>query len=105
MSINRRHAVHDAGTMRGIMTGGTASVPGIVVALLQSLLIAVPAIWAGMALWYQAPGTYLKNGLMILWAAFNASLLIVLWRGGAGLALASFALAFAILLIWWRGLR
>jgi Domain of unknown function (DUF4105) len=100
-----RHALQVAGTMPGIMTAGTASVLSIVIALLESLLIAVPAIWAGMALWYQAPGTRLKNSLMILWAAFNAGLLIVLWQGSAGLALASFALAFAILLIWWRRIR
>jgi len=91
--------------MPGIMTAGTSSVLGIAIALLQSLLIAVPAIWAGLALWYQAPGTHLKTGLMVLWAAFSAGLLIVLWQGSAGLALASFAVAFAILLIWWRRIR
>jgi hypothetical protein len=74
-------------------------------ALLESVLIVVPAIWAGLALWYQAPGTHLKYGLMILWAAFDAGLLIVLWQGSAGLALAGFALAFVTLLIWWRRIR
>jgi hypothetical protein len=89
---------------RGIMTG-TASVLGIAIALLESLLIAVPAIWAGMALWYQAPGARVKISLIILWAAFNASLLIVLWLGNAGPALAAFALTFMILLVWWRRIR
>jgi hypothetical protein len=95
----------DWAAKQGIMTAGTASVLGIAIALLQSLLITVPAIWGAMALWYQAPGAYLKNGLMILWAAFNAGVLLVLWHGGAWLALPSSAAAFAILLIWWWRIR
>ena len=91
--------------MPGIMIAGTSRVLGIAAALLQSLLIVVPAIWAGLALWYQAPGTRLKYGFMVLWAAFNVGLLIVLWQRSAGLALAGFALVFAILLVWWRRIR
>ncbi|HTD75428.1 MAG TPA: DUF4105 domain-containing protein [Steroidobacteraceae bacterium] len=87
------------------MAADSSSVLSIAIALLESLLIVVPAIWTGLALWYQAPGAQLKNTLMILWAAFNAGLLIVLWRGSAGLALAGFALAFVVVLIWWQRIR
>lgn len=100
-----RHSLHVAGTMPAIMTTGPANVLRIAIALLESLLIAVPAIWAALALRYQAHGTRLKSGLIVLWAAFTAGALIVLWRGSVGLALAGFALAFAILLIWWASIR
>ncbi|HEX3602769.1 MAG TPA: DUF4105 domain-containing protein [Steroidobacteraceae bacterium] len=87
------------------MTDATAGILRIAAALLESLLIGAPAFWGGMALWYQAPGILLRNGLIVLWAALAAAVLILLWRGSTGAALASFAPAFAILLIWWRGIK
>jgi hypothetical protein len=89
--------------MPGIMT--TASVLRIAAALIESLLIGIPAIWGGLALWYQAPGTQLRYGFVLLWGALTAGVLILLWRGGAGFGFTSFALAFAILLVWWRSIR
>lgn len=89
--------------MRGIMT--TASVLRIAAALLETLLISMPAIWGGLALWYQTPGAPLKSGFILLWGALTAGVLVLLWRGSAGPAFAGFALAFAILLVWWRSIR
>ena len=83
----------------------TASAAGVLrfaAMLAATLLLAIPAAWAALALWYQAPGRQFKSILVLLWSAFAFGVLIVLWQGRAGLAFSSFALAFAILLIWWR---
>jgi hypothetical protein len=87
------------------MTAGTASILRIATALLETLLIIIGAIWGGLALWYQAPGTQFKNGLILLWGGLTAGVLMLLWRGGAGLAFTTFALIFAVLLVWWRSIR
>jgi hypothetical protein len=74
----------------------------ILATLFVTLLIGLPAAWGALALWYQAPGGRLKIAVIVLWVAFSLGVLAVLWQGRAVLALASFALAFAIMLIWWH---
>ncbi|HXP67475.1 MAG TPA: DUF4105 domain-containing protein [Steroidobacteraceae bacterium] len=70
--------------------------------LLATLLIGLPAAWGVLALWYQAPGPRLKIAIILVWLAFSLGSLALLWQGRAALALASFALAFAGMLIWWH---
>lgn len=88
--------------MTAMITASTASVLRFAATLLATLLLGVPAVWAALALWYQAPGGQLKIVLLLLWGAFALGVLTALWQGRAGLAFLSFALAFGILLIWWQ---
>ncbi len=87
------------------MTTNTAGVLHIAMTLLESMLVVLPALWAIMALWYQAPGAHLKLGIIALWTAFTTAMLVVLWQGRVGASLAIFAAAFAIILVWWRSIR
>jgi len=95
-------APHVAGTMCSMLTAGAASVLRFAAMLVATLLLGIPAVWAALALWYQAPGGQLKSVIVLLWSAFTLGVLIALWQGRAGLAFLSFALAFAVLLIWWQ---
>ena len=70
--------------------------------LVATLLLGIPGVWAALALWYQAPGGQLKSVIVLLWCAFALGVLIALWQGRAGLAFLSFAVAFAVILIWWQ---
>jgi Domain of unknown function (DUF4105) len=71
--------------------------------LLATLFIGLPALWAAFAIWYQAPGGQpSKIGLAVLWVAFCAATLVVLWQGRAGLSLLAFALLFGAVLFWWH---
>jgi hypothetical protein len=99
-----RRAQHDAGTMSSMLTAGSASILRFAALLLATLLLGVPAVWAALALWYQAPGGALKSVLVLLWSGFTLGILIALWQGRAGLAFLSFALAFAVLLVWWQSI-
>ena len=85
-----------------MLTASTVSVLRFAAMLVATLLLGVPAVWGALALWYQAPGGQLKGILVLLWSAFALGVLIALWQGRAGLAFLSFALAFAVLLIWWQ---
>ncbi len=89
--------------MNELMTAATASVLRFAAMLLATLLLGIPAVWGALALWYQAPGGgQLKSIFVLLWSAFTLGVLFALWQGRAGLAFVSFAIAFAILLIWWQ---
>ena len=85
-----------------MLIANAASVLRFAAMLAATLLLGVAAAWAALALWYQAPGGRLKSAFVLLWSAFALAVLIALWQGRAGLAFLSFALAFAVLLIWWR---
>ena len=74
----------------------------ILATLLATLLVGLPAAWGALALWYQTPGTKLKGAIVMVWVAFSVGVLVALWQGRTGLALLSFATAFAALLIWWH---
>jgi len=75
------------------------------VRLLATLVVAVSALWGGMALWYQvSAGSALRSLSAALWAAFSFAVLLALWRGWAELGLPAFAAAFVGLLLWWRRL-
>jgi hypothetical protein len=73
--------------------------------LLGTILVALPALWCGMALWYQAPGDAASKIFSVaVWAAFAAGVITALWVGRAALGLAAFAVAFVALLVWWESL-
>jgi hypothetical protein len=90
--------------MLGIMSAAATGLLRTLAALLATLLIGLPAAWGVLALWYQAPGAQLKHTLIAVWVAFTVGVLVALWQGRFGLALAGFALAFAGMLIWWHQL-
>ncbi len=72
-------------------------------ALLAGVLVALPSAWGTVALWYQLPGGQAIKILgALLWAAFGVGMLVCIWQGRTLLGLASFALAFAALLLWWH---
>ena len=92
--------------MPRIMTAGAASVLQFIATLLATLLIGLPAAWAVLAIWYQAPGGQpLKSGMVLLWTAFSVAVLAALWHGRAGMALLAFAPAFGALVFWWRQIK
>ena len=73
--------------------------------ILASCLIALLAAWVAAALWFQAPAGALARGALLgLWALFTVALVAALWRGHAAPALAGFALAFGVALLWWHAL-
>lgn len=73
------------------------------VTVLATLIVALAAIWAAFALWYQAPGGQaLKTLSVVLWLGFSLTLLMALWQGRTALALLAFAVVFGGLQIWWQ---
>jgi hypothetical protein len=85
------------------MTSSAAGLLRVSSLLLATLLVGLPAAWAALAIWYQAPGGQpLKAVLMLLWLAFSVAMLIALWQGRPGVALLSFALGFGAVLFWWQ---
>jgi len=87
-----------------MMSASTASVLRFSAMLLATPLLGVPAVWAALALCYQAPRGPLRSVIVLLWSAFTLGILIALWQDRAGLAFLSFALAFGVLLVWWRSI-
>jgi hypothetical protein len=84
------------------MSATTTGILPILATLLAMLLVGLAAAWGTLALWYQAPGTQVKGVIITVWVAFSVAVLIALWQGRTGLALLSFALSFAAMLIWWQ---
>ena len=87
------------------MNPSTASSLRIAGAVVTTIIVGLPAIWGGFALWYQFPGGQLAKGIGIaLWGALSLVMLIALWQGRVTLGVVAFALAFAGLLVWWTRL-
>jgi Domain of unknown function (DUF4105) len=60
------------------------------------------ATWGAFALWFQVPGGWVLQSLGVcLWIAFTLVILVALWRGQFAVGAVSFAVAFAVLQIWW----
>jgi hypothetical protein len=83
--------------------------PGVshVMAMLRlvAFIVSLPALWGCFALWYQVPGGKpLKILAVTLWAMFSLAVLFALSRTRMLFAAAAFAVAFAILLLWWHRL-
>jgi len=88
------------------MTAGAASVLQFTATVLATLLIGLPAAWAVLAIWYQAPGgQLLKSVMILLWTAFSVAVLAALWQSRAGMALLAFAPVFGALVFWWWQIR
>jgi len=89
----------------GMEPGGKPRL-GIVWRVLWTLVVGLSALWGALALWYQAPGGTALHGLLVmLWSLLSIVMLVALWRGRTMLAIAGFAAAFAVLIIWWQMLR
>lgn len=71
-----------------------------------AVLVGLMATWAAFAIGYRAPGAAFARVVFVaLWLAFVLGVLVVLLRHDARLALAAFAVAFALVILWWRGLE
>jgi hypothetical protein len=82
---------------------GESGILRIVTASLVTLLIGLPAAWAVLALWYQAPGNqFVKFVILALWVAFSVGVIFAVWNGRAAVGIIVFAAAFVILLVWWH---
>ena len=85
------------------MTLSTAQVLRFAATFLATLIVGLAGIWGACALWYQVPGGHaVKTLSVLLWIAFSAGVLIVLWHGRTALGLLAFAAVFGMLLIWWH---
>ncbi|MBN8483050.1 MAG: DUF4105 domain-containing protein [Xanthomonadales bacterium] len=72
---------------------------------LAALLVVLAATWAALAIGYRAPGAPAARALLVaLWIAFALGVLVVLLRHDARCALGAFAVAFALVLVWWSGI-
>jgi hypothetical protein len=76
----------------------------ILATLLLSLTVALLASWGALVLWYKAP-----RGLRIagaaLWTALGIACIAAFWCGRLESGAAAFALADALLLLWWESLH
>lgn len=80
--------------------------PSMIDGTVASLLIGLPAAWAMLALWYQAPGNQTAKALFAAsWMAFGICMMAMIWQGRTAGAVLGFAAAFALLLIWWNRLK
>jgi hypothetical protein len=88
------------------MTPTAASCLRTAATVLSTLVIVLPAIWGGFALWYQIPGGRIFKGLcVVFWGAFSFAMLVVLWQGRITLGVIAFTVALAGLLLWWTRLQ
>ncbi len=70
---------------------------------MATLLIALPAAWSSLALWYRAPGgPTSRKFILAIWIALTLTIVAPLWQGRSGSGLLLFALAFAGILCWWQ---
>ncbi|NMG64694.1 DUF4105 domain-containing protein [Azoarcus indigens] len=73
---------------------------------LLSLAGLLATTWGAMALGYRLEWPLAGLGLLIAgWTLLGLGLVVALWRGHASMALAGYALAFAVLLAWWNSLQ
>ena len=74
------------------MTVGATALLRVAAELIATLLLAIPAIWGALALWYQAPsGPRLRTFSAALWSAVCVVWTVALWRGRFASGLAGFA--------------
>jgi len=79
----------------------TATLLRIGAPALATLIVGPSAVWGAFALWYQIPAPRVFKTLgTLIWTLFSAAVIAALWQGRMG-ALLLFALAFAVMLLWW----
>jgi hypothetical protein len=72
----------------------------ITVAVIVLLLL---TLWGGLALWYQLPGGGVVKVLgAIIWVAIGLAALVLAVKGRPLVGMGCFAVAFAVLLVWWN---
>jgi Domain of unknown function (DUF4105) len=80
----------------------TANVLRLCALSFGAVVVVLIAAWGVLALWYQAPGGHAGKVVIVLaWVLFGIAVLASFWQGRALLGISAFALAFAILLVWW----
>jgi len=73
--------------------------------VLGACIMALLGSWGGCALWFQTRGDpSLKVALVVLWVLFSFGMIAALWSQRTRLAVALFALAFGLMLLWWHRL-
>ena len=88
------------------MTINAAAVLRLTATASVALVMACAASWGAFALWYQAPGGQLGKTLcVLLWVGLHVFLIYLLWQGRAAVSVLAFAVAFAVLLIWWQSIE
>jgi Domain of unknown function (DUF4105) len=89
--------------MATIMSATATSILRIISTVLATLLLGLPALWGVLALWFQSPGNQAVKGIIVaVWIIFSIAMIVALWQGRAVLGALGFALAFAVLLVWWQ---
>lgn len=81
-----------------------------IILILQTLLVAVIAVWGSLALWVQRPvGRVVSAVSIVIWLAsalaFVAGPLSASLPAVRGAGLVAFPVLFALLLVWWGGIR
>jgi hypothetical protein len=85
------------------MSASAENILRIAAALLATLLVALPAVWAALALWHQAfRGRPLKTVIVAAWIVFSACAVIALWQERIAMSLLAFAAVFGAVVFWWR---
>ena len=70
-----------------------------------AFILALPALWGCIALWYQAPGGKpLRILAVALWALFSIVMLFAFFRSRNVFIAIAFAVVFGALLLWWHRL-
>lgn len=69
------------------------------------LFIGPAAAWGALALWYRAGSARMRTLLATLWAALGLACIAASSQGHLAAALAVYALAHGMLLVWWARLR
>jgi Domain of unknown function (DUF4105) len=94
------------GTIHRIMTASAADNLRIIALLFTTLLVGLPAAWAVLALWYQAPGgRTIKVAIITVWIVFSVGVLLSLWQGLAALSFSVFAAAVVAIVVWWQRIQ
>jgi hypothetical protein len=66
------------------------------------LLVALSGGWGALALWYQFPGGLAARWIVgVVWMLAAVAALVAMFSYRSGLPIAAYALAFALLLVWW----
>ena len=84
------------------MTIGAITALRWAAAAFATLVMVLAGTWGACALWYQAPGQWLKAACVTAWGVLILAVLIGMVHGRAPWSLGAFVVAFGCLLIWWQ---
>ena len=67
------------------------------------IVLPLLTLWGGLALWYQLPGGVVVKVLgAIIWVAIGLAAVVLAVKGRPFVGMGCFAVAFAVLLVWWN---